>query len=227
MLLSGFIYLQVHSQNLPPNLEYLRLDQLFGLTALFYLIVVMMAGPLYRLFPNLPTKNLHRASLGGLGISTFYLAFLHFLCGFFGTLKGFAGLPFLTPVYLIAFILGLIALIILAIMASISFKWAMVKLGSKWKSIQRLVYVAAIALLIHPILIGDDFRDFTHPTAFFFILAVVILILLYALSTYRHLVSKYPNVSRQLWSLSLSIVLIGGFYLLFLLHGYINGGHHH
>ena len=199
----------------------------YGLISLYLLIAVMLPGPLYRLYPEFPGKGIVRASLGGLGISAFYFAFLHSYLGFFFTLLGFQGLAFLSPIFAWALVLGFIPLIILAIMAATSFSWAMRQLGPWWKFIHRFVYVAGVATVLHVLLIGSDFRDLTQPIGLVTVIAMTILIILQAISMRRYFVQEYPETASWIFTAAISFTLIASYYLLYLLHEYIAGGHHH
>jgi DMSO/TMAO reductase YedYZ heme-binding membrane subunit len=204
-----------------------RLTDIYGIVSIVYLILVMLAGPLYRLYPEFPFKSFYRSSLGGLGISTFYFAFLHSYIGFFRVLHGFNGLSFLSNNYLLSLIFGLIALLILALMAGTSFTWAMKALGKKWKTLHRFIYLAGIGIILHTIMVGSDFYDFTKPVAAFIILGFTILMLFETKTAYNYLVGRFPEISDRLLRLILSIIFIGSYYLLFILHQSIIGGHIH
>jgi len=223
LILASFIV----SEAMYASMDVPSLVRWYGIISLFLLVAVMLPGPLYRLYPELPFKNDYRQSLGGLGISAFYFALLHSYLGFFFTLLGFQGLPFLSGIFLWALIVGLVSFLILAAMAATSFTWAMRELGPWWKFIHRFVYVAGIALIIHAILIGSDYRDLTQPIGLVSVIAVTVLVILQAISLRRYFVTHHPGVPSWIFTASISFILVGSYYVLYSLHEFIAGGHVH
>lgn len=216
-ILSIYLYVEMDNRGLTETLVSLRLNQLYGIISVYYLLLVMFAGPLYRIFPDAPGKDIYRASLGGLGISAFYFAFLHSWIAFFG-LGGFSAIPLLPESYLLGLLLGFGALLILALLAMTSFTWAMRVLGRRWKTLHRFVYLAGILAIVHIIMLGSSFRDFTAPLPLVTVLFVTILIILNLMSTRLYLLSRFPWLSGQVVTLSLSVLCIISYYLLYLLH---------
>lgn len=208
-----------------PSLE--RSMQFFGLGAILSLGIVMIAGPLYRLYPEFPLKRFYRASLGGWGIAALYLAALHASFGFFITLGGFSALPFLGNTYLLAVFLGLLALLVFVVMTVVPIGIAKNLLSEKWKKTHLLVHVAALSIAIHIILIGSDFRDWTSPLALTIIIATLVIAILHIISFRRYLVSRFPTIESRIFTALLTFSFIGLTYLLFILHESIIGGHVH
>jgi sulfoxide reductase heme-binding subunit YedZ len=98
-----------------------------------------------------------------LGLWTFAWAVVHLLCfwafehDFIWANVFLDGLkrPFVT--------LGLLAFAILSLLAATSHQWAMRTLGSRWKKLHRLVYLAAIAACVHFVLHRAGKNNFTDP----------------------------------------------------------------
>ena len=81
---------------------------------------------------------------------------------------------------------GLTALIMLTLLAATSFKWWMKRLGKRWKSLHKLVYLAAPLVVLHFAWArkGDVFRlqgDILQPLAFGIVVALLLLARLPAL----------------------------------------------
>ncbi len=135
------------------------LTQTLALTAVFYLYLTLLAGPLTYTFKSLPYRVQYVKARRALGVSAFYFALLHTYFGFFKELGGFAVLPGLPVKYLIAISLNFISLLILALMASTANDFMIEKLGFvRWKALHRLVYIVGIFTLIHALLIGAHFQ---------------------------------------------------------------------
>lgn len=90
-----------------------------------------------------------------LGLWAFGFAALHFLLLYTDTEYGGGYRWLVFPIQ--PFILfGLTGLLILSAMAITSNRWAMKRLGKRWKTLHRLVYVAGMAVVYHAILALDN-----------------------------------------------------------------------
>jgi sulfoxide reductase heme-binding subunit YedZ len=83
-------------------------------------------------------------------------------------------------------LVGAAALTILTLLAATSFQWWMKRLGKRWKSLHRLVYLAAPLVVLHYAWArkGDLFRlqgDILQPLAFGVVVALLLLARLPAL----------------------------------------------
>lgn len=133
----------------------------YAYTAVFYLYLALLAGPLTKLFIWFPMRAQYIKARRAIGVSAFFFALLHARFAFFDLLGGFSSLPTFNGTYLIAITLSSIALLILTLMAATSFDYMVKKLTfPKWKMLHRFVYVAALFILIHAILIGSRFQEF-------------------------------------------------------------------
>jgi sulfoxide reductase heme-binding subunit YedZ len=205
----------------------IKLEEWSGLISLWLLYIAILAGPLYRVFPTLPFKTQYRRSLAGFGWAACYFALVHGFVAFFGLIHGFGGLAFLGPLYLFALLCGAVPLLILLAMSATSFNWVIVRLGSRWKTIHRFVYLALAFLVAHLLLISAHFRDFTDPTVFIFILAFVFLLILYAICIRNYFLETYPNVSSRLITGLVSFTVLAMLYGISTLHEILIGGHIH
>ena len=95
-----------------------------------------------------------------LGLYAFMYAAIHFWL-FIGADFGYQ-LNFIVPEFLQKYYLwvGLPAFIILLALAATSFKWAMRRLGRRWKRLHRLIYLAGLLVILHLALVikGDALR---------------------------------------------------------------------
>lgn len=115
-----------------------------GRAAILFLTLSLACTPLTLLGWREPSK-IRRA----LGLYAFFYAGLHLLI-FTGLDYGFNWRLLTTDLSTKPYILaGLTAFAILLALAITSFQWWMKKLGKHWKSLHRLVYLAAIIVLIH------------------------------------------------------------------------------
>lgn len=150
-VLSIYYYLSISSVVL--------LIQSLALTAVAFLYLTLLAGPLTYTFKFLPFRVQYLKARRALGVSTFYFALLHASIAFFGQLGGFGALPIIPARFQIAIFLGFISLTILTFMAATANDYMIEKLGfNRWKFIHRFVYLVGISVLIHVILIGSHFQ---------------------------------------------------------------------
>lgn len=189
------------------SLQIIRLTQLFALTALAYLYVTVLIGPAVYTFKRLPWRGGVYRARRAIGVSAFYFASLHAYLAFFKQLGGFQGLRLLDNTYLIAISLSFTALVILCLMAATSFTMVVQWLTFKrWKLLHRFVYVAALFVLIHALMIGPHFSDLsaTLPQVSFVLL--VFLLWLEARRFDVYLGSFFPRVAR--WQPTLTLLII-------------------
>ena len=121
------------------------LTQRMGFTALVLLVLSLACTPANSLFGWRQALKLRRP----LGIYAFLYASAHFLI-FTGLDYGFDFALLIHENLDKPFILiGAIALLILLALAVTSFQWWMKRLGKKWKQLHRLIYPAALLVLLH------------------------------------------------------------------------------
>lgn len=193
LLLAIVIYLYVTNKYINSSLQIIRLTQFYALTAVTYLYFALLASPLYMVFPKLPTKGWHLVARRAIGVSAFFFALTHASLAFFGLIGGFPGLRFLSLKYLIAISCSFTALLILSAMAATSFNFMVKKLGKKWKMLHRLVYLAALLITIHALLLGSNFQNLSGTIPQIFLSALIILLVLESIRLYRWLSKFLPN----------------------------------
>jgi sulfoxide reductase heme-binding subunit YedZ len=146
-----------------------------GQIAVVFLLISLACSPIQRLFRWSVLRRLRKI----FGLYAAFYAFAHFAT--FAIWDYGLDLPLIwTEIIEKPFILlGLAALLILLILAATSFRYWQKKLGKGWRTLHRLVYFAAILVLVHYFLAvkGDIFSlqgDYGAPLA-----AAVILVVLF------------------------------------------------
>ncbi|HSX58002.1 MAG TPA: ferric reductase-like transmembrane domain-containing protein [Candidatus Saccharimonadales bacterium] len=172
LFLYCFVSFTIGSQ----QLQLIRLTEYFALTAISLLYIAVLASPLYSAFPRLPYKPIYIRSRRSIGLSAFSFALIHASLAFFGLLGGFQGLAYLDASYLKAITFSFTALVILTCMAATSFDIMVKKLGTRWKLLHRLVYIAAVLITFHALLLGTHFANLsqTIPKIFFALLSLLL-----------------------------------------------------
>ena len=163
-LLSIAVVTFIKSSSNSSSLADIRIAEAFGLLAVLYLYLALLASPIAILFPKIPYKNKFIHARRAVGVSAFLFAILHGNTAFFSLLGGFEGINYLAPRYLFAVSLGSISTYILLAMAATSFDKAIKLLTAKWwKRIQRLIYLVVFAILIHALLLGSNYNNPNSP----------------------------------------------------------------
>ena len=161
-------------------------EQRTGQAALVLLLLSLACTPLFTITRFPPVNELRRP----LGLYAFFYAAIHLFL-FTGIDYGFNFRLILLDVGSKSYILvGLAAFLVLASLAVTSIQWFVIRMGKKWKQLHRLVYLAAVLVVLHFawVVKGDITRlqgDVIRPIA-----AGVILGLL--------LILRLPPVRRRL-----------------------------
>lgn len=147
-----------YSAELPtPELRAIRAAEICGFLATVCLYLALVASPLYAAFPGLPSRAAHLSARRALGVSCFAFALAHTWISFFDLLAGWRGIDFLTRAHLDDLLRSTAALLILGLLAFTSTDWALARLGHGWKLLHRLVYVAALLVLVHLYAVGSHY----------------------------------------------------------------------
>jgi len=153
-----------------------------GKYALVLLVLSLACTPLNTLFGFRQALSARRA----LGLYAFMFAAMHFAIFIwidYGFNWEFIRLEIIDKRFILV---GASALTILTVLAATSFKWWMKRLGKRWKSLHRLVYLAAPLVVLHYAWAskGDLFRlqgNILQPLAFGLVVILLLLVRLPAL----------------------------------------------
>ncbi len=198
----------------------------FAHLALIYLLAALLASPLYIVFPKLPAKPLYIKARKAIGVSAFGFALLHAYYAFFEYLGGFASLKFLDQNYLTAVIIGAVNLLILTVLATTSITILVKKLGRHWKPLHRLVYIVAVMVPIHALLIGTEFRNPDSLYGNLLLFAIMLLLLLEEIRFYKYAVVKFPRFPARVLATILIAIFVSVFYIVFYSNIFIQHGTH-
>ena len=207
VLLAILLYSFTVNQFTNLNAAYVELGQNYAIIALGLIYISLIITPIYFVFPKLPFKPIAIKSRRALGVSAFLFALMHALLEFFKVFGGLSNLKYLQGIYLLAYLLGFVALLVLVAMAATSFNYAVKKMGKYWKILHRFIYLAGILIVIHVLIIGSDFANFFELESLMYLVALMFLLILQAFRVDAWFVRKYPTLKPKL-ILSILAVLI-------------------
>lgn len=147
----------------------IRLQETYAWIALSLVLVTVAIGPVYSLAPHLPGKSILRDARRMLGISAAWFASWHVGISYVNQFQS-ANPLYLPTVYQRAFLIGLIALLILLALAVTSFDKAFRSLGIWWFRLHRLVYAGILLILLHAFNIG------VHATSWLFLISLTLVV---------------------------------------------------
>ncbi|HVZ58266.1 MAG TPA: ferric reductase-like transmembrane domain-containing protein, partial [Patescibacteria group bacterium] len=209
------IYFLTASTIPSPQLQVIRLSQIYAFLATIYLYAALLVSPLYTVFPYLPLRIWYTKARRAIGVSAFFFALIHTYFAFFGQLGGFSGLFYLSNNFLVPVLLGFTALTILLILTLTSFDKAIAHLTfTKWKKLHRTVYLAALISVIHALLLGTHYQDLSTLIPRITIALLAILLLLESIRFDRYLHKHFTQLPQCGIALTCTICLIIG-YLVF------------
>ncbi len=188
--IGAFIYFQLAVPE--PSERLVKLTDFYALTALAFLYFALLATPLTQAVPMPRLRVVYVKARRAIGVSAFFFGLIHAAISFFFLIGGFSGLLVLPLRGFVAVTFGFSALLILSLLAATSFDVMVRALGPKWKILHRLVYLAAVLIMIHGILIGLRLGNIENWAAKTFYAAVVFLFSLEMLRVYRFLRAAWP-----------------------------------
>jgi DMSO/TMAO reductase YedYZ heme-binding membrane subunit len=211
LLLSGAVLL-TSAHTLPAFHE----TQWYAGLGFAFLYLTLVVGPLGGV-PRLASGATGTEARRALGVSACYFALLHSYFGFYRFVGGFAGLRYWSSYFAWSLLAGLLALVLLCTLAVASLPWLVRRMGRYWKPTQRLLYVAAVLILIHGVTVTIHL---THLRAIL-IVTYVLLVVLLALELRR--VDRYltrphgvrpANLATLVGLPTLSVLLFWAFFFL-------------
>lgn len=192
LFLSLFFYV-FYQVRVDPSYTFIHnLIHTYAIIAALYLYLALLIGPFCY---NFKTKFNSKIIKGrrAIGVSAFYFATLHLLLSFFGEFGGLPGILASEGKILLAILLAFTAYIILFFMAATSFDF-MIKFMTfkRWKLLHRLIYMGAIFILIHALILGEHFQNFN----FISIPATILIAFLLYLEGKRVIANVKTEVSK-------------------------------
>ena len=151
-----FCYLAIQTLSLSPNnaLFWKQSLVICGYTAAGLLALTLCAAPMHKHLPQSHLFTVLNQRKREIGLSSFFYAVIHAFSYFIKKSITTGQLPWkflLHPVILP----GILALVILLILALTSFNYWIKKLTwTKWKTLHRAVYIAEAAVFLHMVLRG-------------------------------------------------------------------------
>lgn len=143
-----------------------RIEEFYAWFAVGLLAITLLVGPFLKIASQLPTsaKRMIGDSRRMLGIGAAWFASLHATTAYLSQFR--TSNPFGLPTHdLQAICLGFVAVICLLALALTSFDRAMKTMGIWWFRLHRLVYLAALAGLMHAVMIGAHATNLTSLVA--------------------------------------------------------------
>jgi DMSO/TMAO reductase YedYZ heme-binding membrane subunit len=183
------------------SLATIRMQEVYAWLSVFLLSVTLLIGPVTKAFARLPWKPQIRDARRLIGIGAAWFALLHMVITYFGQLKG--GNPFDLPLlYQKSLLLGVIAMICLLALAFTSVNAIMKAWGVWWFRLHRLVYVAALAALMHAFIIG------AHATGTVALVAIAGVSAIW-IGFNLYLLKQNPQASKwKLFALSYGVLML-------------------
>ncbi len=137
------------------ELYYIRVEQVFGFVSIIFLYIAVILTPLSKLLGKKPVLQKILFARRAFGVSAAYFAMLHVYIVMAEQIGGLSGLSLLPSRFVVSFILGVLALIILFAMAATSFDKVIDLMSFKrWKQLHQFVYLAGVLIIIHVWMIG-------------------------------------------------------------------------
>lgn len=149
MLLSVATFAWLRLQIPSDQLFYIRVQQVFGLLCVLYWYAALVISPIGYIVGKQRMRHIEFARRA-IGVSAAYFALLHGSVALWGQLGGMGQLSYLPSLFQWSLAGGLVALVILLIMAATSFdKVVKFMTFRRWKLLHRLVYIGGILAVLH------------------------------------------------------------------------------
>lgn len=141
-----------------------------GTWALVWLLITLAITPLRRLLGQPALVRLRRAS----GLFAFFYGVLHFTAWLWWD-RGLDLIAMLQDVWDRPFItVGFAAFVLMAALAATSTQWAIRKLGKRWQTLHRAVYVIGILAILHLWWHKAGKNDFEQPLIYGAVLVLLL-----------------------------------------------------
>lgn len=149
LILSVAVFTWLRLSIASDQLLYIRVQQVYGLICLIFWYVALIISPLGYVIGKQRMKHVD-FSRRAIGVSAFYFALLHAGVALYGQLGGVSQIQYLPDLFKWSLLGGLVALVVLAVMAATSFD-AVIQFMTfrRWKWLHRLVYLAGVVVILH------------------------------------------------------------------------------
>ena len=204
------VWLWVERAYTGSSLYGIRAEEAYAWLATVFLIAALGIGPVYHVFRNLAGKRIAFESRRLLGIGAAWFASLHVLIAY-GSLFRFSNPLSLPGTYQRSFLLGSLVWLILLVMAFTSCNAAMRKLGVWWFRIHRLVYLAAVVIILHAFKIGTHASSVGYVTGFATVSLVLLLLHSAAIAKQGKQASGSQLAAIMLMTIALVVILSYGY----------------
>ncbi len=156
--------------------------RIFGLTAMTLVMTALIPGLIQTYIPRLWINSVLIQSRRAIGVSAFLFAAAHASGAFVYNLSAsIVAVLSSGAQHKLALSLSATAFLILAAMAATSFDRAVAWLGMKrWKWLHRTIYIAALTIVFHALLIGSHYVNRSSFISLVTVLGVLVLLILEA-----------------------------------------------
>lgn len=207
LVITSYLRLNIFSD----TLFEIRLQQVFGFTALSLWYIALLATPLSGLLGKKGWMAQYLYARRAIGVSGAYFAVLHVLLGVFGQLGGPGNLLNLPSRFQQSLIFGAFGLTVLVLMASTSFdrviKWLTFP---RWKWLHRLSYPAITLVLLHVWIIGTHLDSLRFRVIILGAISILVVLESWRISKNIEKASKSDDPKlRLLVFISMVLILIG------------------
>lgn len=147
-----------------------------GYLSFTFLSLSLIVSPVLKIWPKFELNPSFFMSRRALGVNAFAFAAIHFAVQFTFIFqssfeKVIAAIAITsTGIYLAA---GLVALLVLFILAITSTDWAVAKMGKLWYKLHLLTYLAYVFIFVHALKIGADFQNINAFSMTFLLIAAL------------------------------------------------------
>ena len=153
----------------------------FGYLSFSFISLALIVSPIRTLWPTFSLNPAIFMARRAIGICAFFFALFHYIIQLFLNFGGDVNLVFFYALGPGGFglLLGPISLTIMFLLFITSFDFAVQKLGKKWYTLHKLIYLAYPLIIYHAYSIGLDFQN-TGPNAYsvsFFVIAIATMLL--------------------------------------------------
>ncbi len=165
----------------------------FGYLAFSFLSLTLIVTPIRTIWPRFELNASLYMARRAIGVSAFVFAVFHYLIqltvNFNSDLPGLFSLMFSGQGSWL--LVGYVALVMLFILFATSFDYAVKKLGNRWFTLHKLVYVAYVFIFLHAYMIGMDFRHgISNAYAGSFVAIAILTLILEAVRVYLTLTKQ-------------------------------------